>query len=170
MRRFILLFISFSLLSIGMAFAQKFRVSGNIFDADNKEPMIGASIIEKGTMNGVTADFDGNFSLERDGEKATIQISYIGYKTFEREVTASTSKLKVALESDAHLVDEVVVVAYGVRKKGTIAGSVAVVKGEKLESVPTASFDQALQGQTPGLQVIASSWYTGAAAHFQLRA
>ena len=152
-----------------MAFAQKFRVSGNVFDADNKEPMIGASIIEKGTMNGVTADFDGNFSLEIDGEKATIQISYIGYKTFEREVTASTSKLKVALESDAHLVDEVVVVAYGVRKKGTIAGSVAVVKGEKLESVPTASFDQALQGQTPGLQVIASSGEPSAAANFQIR-
>ncbi len=169
MRRFILLFISFSLLNISLICAQSFRVTGNIFDADNKEPLIGASIIEKGTTNGVTADFDGNYTLEINGEKAIVQISYIGYKTVEKEVSASTPRFDVAMQSDAHMVDEVVVVAYGVRKKGTIAGSVSVVKGDKLESVPTASFDQALQGQTPGLQVIANSGEPSAAANFQIR-
>ena len=69
MRRFILLFISFSLLNISLICAQNFRVTGNIFDADNKEPLIGASIIEKGTTNGVTADVDGNYTMESNGEK-----------------------------------------------------------------------------------------------------
>ena len=69
-------------------------------------------------------------------------------------VSAKTGTLNVRLVSDAALIDEVVVVAYGTRKKGTIAGAVSTVKAEKLENVPAAGFDQSLQGQTPGLSVI----------------
>lgn len=73
------------------------------------------------------------------------------------------------MESDAQQVDEVVVVAYGVRKKGTIAGSVSTVKAEKMENVPAASFDQALQGQAPGLMVMSGSGEPSVAASFQIR-
>lgn len=169
MRKLILLLVSVAVLSIQSMLAQGFRVTGVIISGEDKEPLIGASVVQKGTTNGVTTGFDGDFALEIEGSKATLQISYIGYKTVEKEVTASNNVVKVLLESDAHMVDEVVVVAYGVRKKGTIAGSVSVVKGDKLESVPTASFDQALQGQTPGLQIMANSGEPSAAASFQIR-
>lgn len=84
-------------------------------------------------------------------------------------VSAKTGTLNVRLVSDAALIDEVVVVAYGTRKKGTIAGAVSTVKAEKLENVPAAGFDQSLQGQTPGLTVISNSGEPSKAAVFQLR-
>ena len=86
----------------------------------------------------------------------------------DRQVTAST-RIDLSMESDAQQVDEVVVVAYGVRKKGTIAGSVSTVKAEKMENVPAASFDQALQGQAPGLMVMSGSGEPSVAASFQIR-
>ena len=85
------------------------------------------------------------------------------------EVSAKTGTLNVRLVSDAALIDEVVVVAYGTRKKGTIAGAVSTVKAEKLENVPAAGFDQSLQGQTPGLSVISNSGEPSKAAVFQIR-
>lgn len=100
---------------------------------------------------------------------ATLVFSYIGMQSQSHKVDANTGVLNVSLKSDAEMIDEVVVVAYGVRKKGTIAGSVSTVKSEKLENVPTASFDQALQGQTPGLTVISNSGEPSAAATFQIR-
>ena len=112
MRRFILLIISFSMLSISMTYAQSFTLRGNVFDSETKEPLIGASIIEKGTTNGVTADFDGNYSLEINGDNAIVQISYIGYKSVEKAVSDSAARFDVAMQSDTHMVDEVVVVAY----------------------------------------------------------
>ena len=85
------------------------------------------------------------------------------------EVSAKTGTLNVRLVSDAALIDEVVVVAYGTRKKGTIAGAVSTVKAEKMENVPAAGFDQSLQGQTPGLSVISNSGEPSKAAVFQIR-
>lgn len=107
-------------------------------------------------------------SIKVTKSPATLQFSYIGMKTIEKQVTAST-RLDLKMESDAQQVDEVVVVAYGVRKKGTITGSMAVVKADQLENVPAPSFDQALQGKTPGLQVISSSGEPSASADFQIR-
>ena len=84
-------------------------------------------------------------------------------------MNSRTGVLNVAMEDDSHLMDDVVVVAYGVRKKGTIAGSVSTVKNDKLENVPAPSFDQALQGQTTGLSVISNSGEPSKAATFQIR-
>ena len=89
-------------------------------------------------------------------------------KTVEKLFTAAT-RYNVIMEPNTEMVDEVVVVAYGVRKKGTIAGSVSTVKAEKMENVPAAGFDQALQGQTPGLSVISNSGEPSKAAVFQIR-
>jgi TonB-dependent SusC/RagA subfamily outer membrane receptor len=99
---------------------------------------------------------------------ATLQFSYVGMKTVDKQVTAST-RINLTMENDAQMVDEVVVVAYGVRKKGTIAGSVSTVRAEKMENVPAASFDQALQGQAPGLMVMSGSGEPSVAASFQIR-
>lgn len=95
--------------------------------------------------------------------------SYIGLQTQELKVTPKTGVLNVAMVDDSQLMEDVVVVAYGVRKKGTIAGSVSTVKNDKLENVPAPSFDQALQGQTTGLSVISNSGEPSKAATFQIR-
>ena len=170
MKRFILLFISLALFTFHSAFAQNFVVKGTVVSHEDNEPLIGVTILQEGTTNGVVTDMDGNYSLEVKGASdATLVFSYIGYAAQSHKVNASTGVLNVSLKSDAELIDEVVVVAYGVRKKGTIAGSVSTVKSEKLENVPTASFDQALQGQTPGLTVISNSGEPSKAATFQIR-
>lgn len=164
------MFISLALFTFHSAFAQNFVVKGTVVSHEDNEPLIGVTILQEGTTNGVVTDMDGNYSLEVKGaSNATLVFSYIGYAAQSHKVNASTGVLNVSLKSDAEMIDEVVVVAYGVRKKGTIAGSVSTVKSEKLENVPTASFDQALQGQTPGLTVISNSGEPSKAATFQIR-
>ena len=170
MRRISLLLVSLIVLTVQTALAQTFSVKGTVMSADDNEPLIGATILQEGTTNGVVTDVDGNYTIEvKDASKATLVISYIGMVTQKHPVNAQTKTLNITLTSDSKVMDEVVVVAYGVRKKGTIAGSVSAVKAEKIENVPAASFDQALQGQSTGLQVISSSGEPSKAATFQIR-
>lgn len=170
MRKSILWFVFLTLLTIQSAFAQSFYVKGKVISQEDNEPLIGVSILQEGSGNGVVTDIDGNYSLEVKGTtKTTLVFSYIGMQSQKHEVSAKTGTLNVRLASDAALIDEVVVVAYGTRKKGTIAGAVSAVKSEKLENVPAAGFDQALQGQTPGLSVISNSGEPSKAAVFQIR-
>lgn len=159
----------FAVLGIQSALAQTYKVKGNVVSKSDNEPLIGVSILQKGTTNGVVTDIDGNYELQIQGGEATLVFSYIGLQTQELKVNARTGVLNVAMEDDSHLMDDVVVVAYGVRKKGTIAGSVSTVKNDKLENVPAPSFDQALQGQTTGLSVISNSGEPSKAATFQIR-
>ena len=170
MRRLCLWLIFFVALGIQSAFAQSYVVKGNVASKLDNEPLIGVSILQKGTTNGVVTDMDGNYELKiQGGDAATLVFSYIGMRTQELPVSSHTGVLNVTMEDDSQVMDEVVVVAYGVRKKGTIAGSVSMVKAEKMENVPAPSFDQALQGQAPGLSVIASSGEPSRAATFQIR-
>lgn len=170
MRRLTLLLVSLVLLSIQSVLAQSFRVKGTVVSAEDNEPMIGVTIKQEGTSNGVVTDIDGNYTIEIKGaSKATLAFSYVGCLTQKHVVKEQTNTLNITLAPDSKMMDEVVVVAYGVRKKGTIAGSVSAVKAEKIENVPAASFDQALQGQSTGLQVIASSGEPSKAATFQIR-
>ena len=168
MKRFSL-WLLFLQLGIQSALAQTYKVKGNVVSKSDNEPLIGVSILQKGTTNGVVTDIDGNYELQIQGGEATLVFSYIGLQTQELKVNARTGVLNVAMEDDSHLMDDVVVVAYGVRKKGTIAGSVSTVKNDKLENVPAPSFDQALQGQTTGLSVISNSGEPSKAATFQIR-
>lgn len=149
MRRLTLLLVSLVLLSIQSVLAQSFRVKGTVVSAEDNEPMIGVTIKQEGTSNGVVTDIDGNYTIEIKGaSKATLAFSYVGCLTQKHVVKEQTNTLNITLAPDSKMMDEVVVVAYGVRKKGTIAGSVSAVKAEKIENVPAASFDQALQGQS----------------------
>ena len=169
MRKSIFWFVLLTLFEIPYVLAQNgFRVTGQIISADDNQPVIGVSIIEKGTTNGVITDVDGNYSIMVTKSPTSLQFSYIGMKTVEKEFTAAT-RFDLKMESSAEMVDEVVVVAYGVRKKGTTTGSMSVVKDKIMEAVPTPSFDQALQGQASGLQVLSSSGEPGAVANFKIR-
>lgn len=169
MKRLSLWLLFFAVLGIQSALAQTYKVKGNVVSKSDNEPLIGVSILQKGTTNGVVTDIDGNYELQIQGGETTLVFSYIGLQTQELKVNARTGVLNVAMEDDSHLMDDVVVVAYGVRKKGTIAGSVSTVKNDKLENVPAPSFDQALQGQTTGLSVISNSGEPSKAAAFQIR-
>lgn len=169
MKRLSLWLLFFAVLGIQSVLAQTYKVKGNVVSKSDNEPLIGVSILQKGTTNGVVTDIDGNYELQIQGGETTLVFSYIGLQTQELKVNARTGVLNVAMEDDSHLMDDVVVVAYGVRKKGTIAGSVSTVKNDKLENVPAPSFDQALQGQTTGLSVISNSGEPSKAATFQIR-
>jgi TonB-linked SusC/RagA family outer membrane protein len=127
------------------------QVSGTVTDQEGT-PLPGANIVEKGTTNGVTADFDGNFSIEIDNDNAVLVVSYIGYATKDVPLNGQTSITVILEESSAGL-DEVVVVGYGVQKKSDITGAVSNISEEKLQSRPTANFSDALQGRSSGVQI-----------------
>ena len=168
-RNLFLLFTLLCMFGLDVA-AQSFVVKGRVTSADEGEGMISLTVMQKGTGHGVVTDFDGNYRIELKGVKeATLVFTYVGYSAQEHVVNASTKELNVVMEPEQITMEDVVVVAYGVRKKGTIAGSVSTVKAEKLENVSAAGFDQALQGLTPGMTVISNSGEPSKAAVFQIR-
>ncbi len=168
--RVILLFAILCSFMVEAAVAQSFRVRGKVTSLEDGEGMINLTIMQKGTGNGVVTDFDGNYEIEVQGASdATLVFTYVGYSAQEHSVNAGTGVLNVVMEPEQIAMDEVVVVAYGVRKKGTISGSVSTVRAEKLENVPAVGFDQALQGLTPGMTVISNSGEPSKAAVFQIR-
>lgn len=136
---------------------QQKTVKGRILDALG-EPIIGANVLVKGTVNGVITDVDGNFTLHNVVVGDVIQISYIGYLTKEVKVTDNLTELKVSLKEDAQALEEVVVVGYGSEKKVNLTGSVANVNiAELSESRPITDVSQGLAGMAAGVQVTSSS-------------
>lgn len=165
-----LFLVVFVMLCPFMAIAQDLiKVSGVVTSIEDSEPLIGVSVVS-GPMSGTSTGVDGSYSITVP-EGTTLTFQYIGFVSHEWIVPSGVKEIThdVVLQSDSQSLDEVVVVAYGTRKKGTIAGSVSTVKSEKLESVPTAGFDQALQGQSPGLMVLSNSGEPSKAASFQIR-
>nr|MBE6192200.1 SusC/RagA family TonB-linked outer membrane protein [Rikenellaceae bacterium] len=161
MQRFLtksLFAVVLSLLSMSLyAQGEKVTVSGVVTSAEDKLPLIGVAVVTE-AMSGVTTSIDGDYTIEVEaGTKLTFQ--YVGYQTTEWLVPTGQSSATFNLEMlpEAQAVEEVVVIAYGVRKKGTVAGSVSTIKAEKIENTPTAAFDQALQGQVPGLTVLSNT-------------
>jgi len=129
-------------------------VTGTITSDDM--PLAGASIIEKGTTNGVQSDFDGNFTINNLAENATLIISYVGYTTKEVAVNSQTT-LSITLEEDVSGLDEVLIVGYGKQKRSNVTGAISTVGEEVFEARPVANAQQALQGASPGLQLMTSS-------------
>lgn len=130
--------------------SQNVEIAGRVLDAKG-EPVIGATIMEKGTNNGTITDFDGNFILNVS-ENSMIEISYIGYQT-QTIQAVSGKELAVTLKEDTELLEEVVVVGYGTQKKVNLSGSVASVGSDVLEGRPIVSAGQGLQGVIPNLNI-----------------
>ena len=147
----------------------KVTVSGTITSAEDKEPLIGVTIVTE-DFQGVISQIDGSYSVTAmAGEVLTF--SYLGFQTVEYTVPEGSQEVTFDLEMtvESESIDDVVVIAYGVRKKGTVAGSVASVKVEKIEKTPTAAFDQALQGQVAGLTVLSNTGEPSASATMVIR-
>lgn len=148
---------------------QSVSVQGTVLDPDGF-PVIGASILEKGTTNGVITDIDGNFVLNVSSSKSVLVISYIGFKTIEISASNKQALQKIVLKEDSEMLEEVVVVGYGTQKKATLTGSIEQVSSRALESRAVTNVGLALQGQTPGLVVNRSSSRPGnEGLDFQIR-
>lgn len=126
------------------------KITGKVVD-ENGEAVIGANVVEKGTMNGTVTDIDGNFSLQADNN-AILQISYIGYHPQEINIAGRTD-IDIILEEDLKTLDEVVVVGYGVQKKSDITGAVSSLSSRMLEERPQINIIQSLQGAIAGLNI-----------------
>ncbi|MEP2059365.1 MAG: TonB-dependent receptor [Maribacter litoralis] len=126
-------------------------IQGRVLD-ENGTPLPGASVVEKGTSNGTTTDFDGNFSLSVSNSNVTLQVSYIGFTT--QEITAnSETEITIYLETDSSSLEEVVVVGYGKQKKSDITGALSSVSEADLSEIPSTNPLQALKGKVAGLDV-----------------
>ena len=144
------------------------KVSGVVTSSDDGLPMIGVAVMD-GAGNGVVTSLDGDYLIEvAPGTQLTF--SSIGFLDAKVVVPqAETFTHNVQMQPESMKLDDVVVIAYGVRKKGTVAGSVSTVKSEKLENTPTAAFDQALQGQVAGLTVLSSTGEPSSSATMTIR-
>ena len=134
-----------------VAHAQEITVKGTVISSADNEPMIGATVKIKGTGTGTVTDFDGNYSIKVD-RNATLVFSMIGYNTVEEMVNGRTS-INVVMDDMANDLNEVVVIGYGVAKKGDLTSSISAIKGEKLEKLSTGNVMNALQGQVNGVHV-----------------
>lgn len=141
------------------------KVTGKVVD-NMGEPMIGVSIQEKGTTNGVISDFDGNYNLSVK-QGAVLVFSYIGYVMQEHQAVAGT--LNVTLKEDTKALEEVVVVGYGVQKKSSVTGAISQVKAEDMQNRTITSAAQALQGKTAGIQLISTSSAPGSSPTIRVR-
>ena len=146
------LFVFLMLLGSLCIYAQHSSITGKITDRQH-EPIIGASVVVKGSSQGVISDIDGNFTLKNVPSEGTLQISYIGYKTSEVDINPSTSFYAITLEEDNQLLDEVVVVGFGTQRRANLTEAVATVDTKALESRPVTSLGQSLQGTVPGLNL-----------------
>ena len=147
--------------------AQEKAVSGIVVSTEDGLPMIGVAVVDKQTMNGVTTNEKGEFSMTVSPRTKTLHLSYLGYKT--KEVTISGRSMKIEMEPDMVAIDEVMVVAYGTGKKSTFTGSASVVKKESLEKIKASNVTQALQGQSSGVQVLNNSGEPGEDATIMIR-
>ncbi|WP_434502447.1 SusC/RagA family TonB-linked outer membrane protein [Prevotella sp.] len=162
MKRFSILF--FVLLLSVSAFSQKVSISGEVIDNQN-EPVIGATVKEHGTTNGVVTDIDGKFSIQV-GKNAMFDISYVGYKT---KSVRATQGMKIVLEDETNLLEEVVAIGYGSVKRKDVTTAVSSVSTEDLDTRPIVSAAQGMQGKAAGLQISQASGQPGASPTVRVR-
>ena len=154
-------------LGIGVATAQTTKITGSVISADDNEPIIGASIVVKGTMVGTVTDFNGAFSLDVPSSAKTLVISYVGMKSQEVGVS---SRVNVKLLSDTQDLDEIVVTAMGIKRERKALGYAAQdLKSDELNKSGTTSLANAIQGKLTGVDIRQSSGAPGASAQITIR-
>lgn len=165
MNKKMLLVLAFLLLSIGYAIAQTARISGVVVDSNN-EPAIGVTVVVKGTTVGTLTDSEGNFTLNLPEGKNSLVFSLVGMKSVELKATQG---MKVVLEDNDEVLDEVVVVGYGTQKKKDVTSAIARVSGDDISNLATPSFESQLAGRAAGVQVTTPNGMLGQAPTFNIR-
>ena len=130
---------------------QTIKVSGQVVDQDG-EPLIGATVKVKGATGGSVTDFDGNFTVDAPANGVLV-VSYVGYKDREIAVRGRAIIEKIQMESDSHMLEQVVVVGYGVQKKADLTGSVSIVNADELKRVSNSNISTMLEGKVAGVQI-----------------
>ncbi len=154
----------FLALSVGFAASAQVRTSGRVVD-ETGEPVIGASVLEKGSRNGMATDLDGAFSLTvKPG--ATLIVSFFGFRTVE---LPASEKMEVVLEEDTKTLDEVVVIGYGVQKKSSLTGAISSVKADDLENRTVTNAQEALQGKLAGVNLVSTDAAPGSSSTIRIR-
>lgn len=148
-------------------FEQEITVKGKVTDAEGN-PLPGVNILEKGTTNGAVSDLEGNYTISVNSPNAILIFSFVGFLSEDIEVGKQTT-IDVILIEDIQALEEVVVVGYGTMKKKDLTGAVVSIDGDKLNITVANTFDQALQGQAAGVQVVNNSGQPGAATSVRIR-
>lgn len=149
------------------AAVQTITVTGNVMDPKENEPLIGASVTQKGTSNGVVTDVEGNFTINVPSD-AVLMVTYVGYTAQEIKVNGRTN-INIEMLTNAELLDDFVVIGYGVQRKSDVTGSISSVSGKELNNVPVSSALQALQGKASGVNIIQNSGAPGGATTIKIR-
>lgn len=167
MKQRMTLFMAILLIGIGLSNAQVSQVTGNVMSEEDGLPVVGASVLVKGTTVGTVTDIDGNFTISGVPASAkTLVVSFIGLQSQE---VAVKPVVNVVLKSDAQALEEVVVVAYGTQSARTVTASVASIRNDALKDVPNTSLDQMMQGRASGLNVTTPSGGVGQAPVVHIR-
>ncbi|MFV0417537.1 MAG: SusC/RagA family TonB-linked outer membrane protein [Dysgonomonas sp.] len=165
MKKKLMLILSCLLLSIGFIVAQTSRVAGTVIDS-NGEPVVSASVSVKGTTVGTVTDTEGKFSLNIPDGKTTLVFTLIGMQSVE---VAASQNMRVVMESDERLLDEVMVVAYGTAKKESFTGSADVIKNDKITKRTVANVTKAIEGLAAGVKTTSGSGQPGEGASIRVR-
>ena len=163
----VIILLCLPIMAVKAAPSQTSTVSGVVISATDELPLVGVSVLVKETANGTITDMDGNFKLNVVSGQ-TLVFSYIGYVTQEIVVTGQKS-LNVILKEDTEILDEVVVVGYGVQKKSHLTGSVSKMDINNLTDIPVTQVDQLLQGKIAGVNIQNSTSEAGAAPQIRVR-
>ena len=147
--------------------SQRTGISGTVTSSTDQQPLIGVSVLIKGTSTGTITDFDGKFYIEAN-KGQTLVFSYIGFVT-EEIVIDKQRVINLEMREDSETLDEVVVVGYGVQKKKLVTGATVQVKGENLAKLNTNSPLQAMQGLTPGVNISSTSGQPGSDMKVSIR-
>ena len=161
---FMLVLVFFTCISA----SAQIQIKGTVVSANDSEPMIGVAILEEGTNNGRITDLNGNYSIQVSNSNATLTVSFIGYQTQTVKVNGR-SVINFRLEEDTQVLDEVVVVGYGVQRKSDLTGAVASVNSKDLKGLATTDAAAALQGKAAGIQILNSSGAPGSGAEIRVR-
>ena len=144
-----------------------YEVKGVVVDKSGM-PILGATVVEKGTTNGVSTGIDGDYAIRAAGPESVIEVSYVGYKTVS--LVASSSLLAhLTLEEDAMGIDDVVVIGYGTVKKNDMTGSVVAIKAEEFNRGAVVSTQDMLKGKVPGVHIIPGDGGPGSSATIRVR-
>ena len=155
MKRKLMLLMTCLFIGIGLVNAQVSKVTGTVISEEDGLPVVGASVVVKGTTNGTITDMDGKFVLTNVPSSAkTLMVSFIGMRTVE---VAVDSNVEVLLKSDTKVLDEVMVVAYGTAKKSSFTGSASTMRGDKIQKMQVSDISKSLEGAVAGVQIAASS-------------
>jgi TonB-linked SusC/RagA family outer membrane protein len=167
MRKKLFLFLVCLIVGIGLATAQTTRITGVVVSAEDGQPIVGASIMVKGTSLGTVTDVNGAFYLNVPGSAKTLTVSYIGMIT--SNVPIRVGKMNISLTSDTKELGEVIVVGYGTQRREAKTGSIVSVSASQIADIPASSLDKMLSGKMAGVQITTSTGQPGSGSSIRIR-